>query len=100
MNADADFLPLPLPNPKYIVQWVETPVPVGHPMFKVGSKTVDNFVDAKSLLKTKLKDMRKDVSLYKTVYKNTPDGLVSFDILTLWHDFLYLVKPIDEVTDE
>lgn len=100
MIADADFLPLPLPKPQYIVQWAETPVPVDHPMFKIGSETFDNFVDAKALVKTKLKDMRKDVSLYKMVYKNTPDGLLSFDILTLWHDFLYLVKPLDELTDE
>lgn len=100
MNADADFLPLPLPNPKYIVQWTETPVPEDHPMFKVGGKTVDNFAEAKSLVKTKVKDMCKDVSLYKTVYKNTPDGLLSLDILSLWHDYLHLVKPLDELVDE
>lgn len=88
-----------LPQPHYIVQWQETPVPRDHPLFKIGSKPFDKLEDAKRFIKSLVNDVRDNISLYKFVPKQNPDGMLSFDILTMWHDFYKVIMPLEEVSD-
>lgn len=88
-----------LPQPHYIVQWQETPVPRDHPLFKMGSKPFDKLEDAKRFIKSLVNDVRDNISLYKFVPKQNPDGMLSFDILTMWHDFYTVVTPLEKVSD-
>lgn len=86
-------------KPHYIVQWQETPVPRDHPLFKMGNKPFDKLEDAKRFIKSLVNDVRDNISLYKFVPKQNPDGMVSFDILTMWHDFYKVVMPLETVSD-
>ena len=88
-----------LPQPHYIVQWQETPVPRDHPLFKMGSKPFDKLEDAKRFIKSLVNNVRDNISLYKFVPKQNPDGMLSFDILTMWHDFYTVVTPLEKVSD-
>ena len=88
-----------LPPSHYIVQWQETPVPIDHPLFKIGSKTFDKLEDAKSFIKSLVNRMRDNIYLCKFVPKQNPDGMMSFDILTMWRDVYAVVTPLEEVSD-
>lgn len=68
-------------------------------MFKMGNKPFDKLEDAKRFIKSLVNDVRDNISLYKFVPKQNPDGMVSFDILTMWHDFYKVVMPLETVSD-
>lgn len=68
-------------------------------MFKMGSKPFDKLEDAKRFIKSLVNNVRDNISLYKFVPKQNPDGMLSFDILTMWHDFYAVVTPLEKVSD-
>lgn len=88
-----------LPLSYYIVQWQATPVPRNHPLFKIRTEKFFKLDDAKRFAKYLVKQLRDNVSLYKFVPKQNPDGMLSFDILTMWHDSYEVVMPLEAVSD-
>ena len=88
-----------LPLPYYIVQWQATPVPRDNPLFKIRTEKFYKLDDAKKLVKSLVSRLRDNVSLYKFVPKQNPDGMLSFDIVTVWHDFWEIVQPLETVSD-